>query len=168
MSDEIRIINNEPSNAMAVLSLFATSKEGIQNFSNQIISAVREGEIDALRVKAYLKTLEAIAERIDSATKNEQVNEAGKYGEGKTFELAGCEMILTPTKTTYEYKHCGYPDWEEADAEMASAQARREIAEKFLKALPSKIDMVDGRTGEMITVLPASKKQTMGIKITIK
>jgi len=168
MEANVVVVQEGPSNALGVLALFATSKDGIQNFSNQIISAVREGQIDALRVKAYLKTLQAIAERIDEATKNEQATEAAKYGENKPFELAGCEMVLTPTYTKYEYEHCGYPDWEEAEAKALSAKADKETAEKFLKALPGAITMVDSRTGEVITVRPALKKQTMGIKVTIK
>jgi len=165
---ELRIVNEAPSTAMEVLSLFATSKDGIQSFSNQIISAVREGQIDALRVKAYLKTLQAIAERIDEATKNEQATEAAKYGEGKPFELAGCEMVLTPTYTKYEYEHCNYPDWEEAEAAIASGKKMKEHAEVFLKALTKPHTMVDDRTGEVITVNPALKKSTMGVKVTIK
>lgn len=168
MENEPIIINNTPDTAMSVLSLFNTSKEGIERFSNQIIEAVTNGNVDALRVKAYLKTLQEIAERIDKGTKYEQAMEASKYPENKPFMIAGCEMVHTSVHTAYEFAACNDSQWDELQVLKNGIKDKIEAREKFLKAIKERTSIVDEETGAVIRLNPPLKKQTIGVKVSIK
>lgn len=159
--------NYMPETALQVLGLFSTSKESIQNFSNQIIREVKEGRADALRIKVYLKTLEQIIEQIDTNTKSEQRTEAEKYGE-RPFDFMGASIQVVPVKTDYDYSLCNdaYLQTLEISAERIAQKikARKEL----LKTLGEPTPLGDPETGEIYTVYPPIKKAQTGIKVSIK
>jgi hypothetical protein len=45
-------MNELPSTAFGVMRLLPDTKTGVQTFSNQLIQAVRNGEVNPLQVKA--------------------------------------------------------------------------------------------------------------------
>jgi hypothetical protein len=156
-----------PDSPVSVLEMFGTSKEQIKSFSDKVVTEVVNGNIDPLRVKVLCKTLEQIAENIDKGTKSNQVSEAAKYGD-KPFAFMGAELHHTATYTSYDFSTCGDPQWESLDAELKSLQERKKAREEFLKTVSTGLTVVDDLTGEMVTLSPPSKKQSMGVKVTIK
>ena len=164
MSHEI--IQIQPESPLEVLGLFYTHKEGIERFVQMVTTEVKEGRANALKVKAYAKTLETIAEDLDKATKEEQKTEAAKYGD-KPFMFAGAEMHLTATKTQYFYDGCNDEEWNEAKLLEDRHKGEREAREKFLKALSKPTPIID-RNGESRIINPPIKKQWDGVKTTIK
>lgn len=156
-----------PNTPLQVLTLFDADKKALQFYEECIELEVKEGRENALRIetiaKKTIKTMEGILSRI----KQNSINEAEKYGE-KPFMYGNCEVHYTATKTEYDYSACGYPEWEEADANEISAKANKKRAEEFLKAVKEPFTMVDTRTGEVVTITPPIKKQWMGVKVSIK
>lgn len=145
-----------PNTAISVLEMFTPTKEGIISFSAKVINDVEDGKIDPLRVKLLCKTLTEIAKKIDDGTKENQIKEAAKYGD-KAFMLNGNEFHLTSVHTEYDYSHD--PIW----TTMKEQLKQREL---FLRTIKEPIEVLV--EDEIITVRPAIKKQTDGIKISIK
>lgn len=161
------IYNAVPDTALSVLELFSTSKEGITSFASKVVTEVKEGRADALRVKLLCKTVQSIAEKIDEQTRDEQANAAARHGD-KPFSYHGAELHLTATKTDYDYSVCGDTEWEMLDAQIKSLTERRKQREAFLKTLTKAEVICDQLTGEMVTIKPVAKIQFTGVKVTIK
>ena len=166
MENEI-VYHAVPDTALGVLEMFNPTKEGIISFSAKVINDVENGKVDPLRVQLLCKTLEEISDKIKNGIKDNLKTAAAKYGD-KPFMFAGAEFHLTSTYTKYDYSECGDPAWEEWSFDESSAKRKREDRETFLKSLKEPITMVDDRTGELCTVRPPVKKQTEGVKISIK
>jgi len=156
-----------PDTPMSVMTLFDADKRALEHFVDAIVNQVSEGNENPLKVLALARKMEFALKRINEAIKDNIEREAMKYPKGK-FEMLGTEMEYTPTWTEYDYSVCGYPDWEEADAAERSGKNNKKIAETFLRAIKVPFTMIDSRTGEVITINPPLKKQTMGVKTSIK
>lgn len=159
--------HNLPETAFQVLTLFNTSQGGIERFSNQIIRDVKEGRVDALKVKVYLKTLEQIAEIVDKATRPEQKAEAEKWGE-KPFDFMGATLHLTATKTAYDYEASNDTYLDNLEKEAAELENKIKARKELLKTLGEPTPIGDPETGETYTVYPPIKKSSMGVKCEIK
>ena len=156
-----------PTTATGVLNLFNTSKEGISLFASKVVNEVEDGKIDPLKVKLWCKTLTEIAEKIDKATKEHQRKEAEKYGD-KPFMFAGAELHLTSVRTEYDFSVCGDHELEDLNHTFETVKADIKKREEFLKALPHPTTIISTFTGEVITIKPPLKKQTEGIRVSIK
>lgn len=157
----------KPETALSVLTLFSTSKDGIERFSNQLIQDVKEGRADALKVRVLLDTMVSIAEIVDKATKPEQLSEASKYGE-RPFNFMGAELHATATKTEYDYETCGDVYLNDLEAEAAQLAKKIKARKELLKSLGEITPVGDPTTGDTYTVCPPIKKTTTGLKVTIK
>lgn len=164
MSD-IQIIM--PENPMSTLTLFDSDKKGLDYFIDYIANTIESGNDDPLKVRAYADKMIYIANGIKERTKEQAKTEAAKYGE-QPFNYAGCEMHLTPTYTKYLYDKCNDPEWEEAEQKERSAGNDRKGREGFLQKVKKPFELLDSRTGEVITIYPPIKTQTTGVKVSIK
>lgn len=160
------IYDMQPSSPMGVLEQFSTSKEGITLFASKVINEVEEGKADPLKVKLFCKTLTEIADKIDKATKSQQNTEAAKYG-SKPFAFAGAELHLTSVKTEYDYSQCGDQALEILYDQLDQLKKMVTARENFLKALTEPTNIID-EDGQVYTVVPPLKKQTEGVKVSIK
>ena len=156
-----------PTTATGVLELFSTSKQGVEQFSRQIIDAVKGGEIDPLKVRVWLKTVETIADIVNKATKVNQLTAADKYSE-RVFEAYGASVEKSELGTKYDFTVCGDTAWEQFRVVEELAKRNRTERETFLKALPGPTTIVDETSGEVLTIRPPLKKSEQGLKITIK
>jgi len=154
-----------PDSALSVLDMFSTSKEGIALFASKVINEVENGNVDPLKVKIYCKTLEAIAEKIDTATKEHQKTEVQKYGE-KPFMFSGAELHYTATKTEYDFTVCGDPKLKRLEDMEAELSKQIKERKEWLKKMGGPEQMVD--EDELVTIYPPIKKSSMGVKVTIK
>lgn len=164
MSQETQVVIIQPSNPMEVLNLIDAAS--CERFGHDLAALVREGHIDPIEVRVKMKAWEKAFKAAETAIAPEVEREAAKHGKAFDFMGAKCEWV--PTYTAYEYDGCGYPAWEEADAAERSAKSSKKDAETFLKNVKQSFTMVDDRTGEVITINPPLKKQTEGLRITIK
>jgi hypothetical protein len=160
-------MNELPTSAYGVLKQFSVSKEGVQRFSIQVINAVKNGEVNALELKAYLKAMEQIIEIVDKATRHEQLTEAEKYGE-KSFEVFGCKIEKAEVGTKYDYSGSGDPIYNHRLQIFEEAKKQLDDRAAFLKALKEPLVIVDDESGEVATLRPPLKKSTDGLKFSIK
>tara|TARA_R110000868_G_scaffold239877_1_gene494373 strand:+ start:3035 stop:3532 length:498 start_codon:yes stop_codon:yes gene_type:complete len=155
-----------PDNVLSVLDQFNTSKEGITLFASKVINEVEAGNVDPLKVKLYCKTMESIAEKIDKGTIENQKTAAAKYGE-KPFMFSGAELHLTATYTVYDFANCGDSKLVEMEAQMDALKKEIEARKTFLKSITQPFTKVD-EDGTVEVLSPPNKKQTMGVKCSIK
>jgi hypothetical protein len=160
-------MNELPTSAYGVLRQFNVSKEGINRFSIQVINAVKNGEVNALELKAYLKAMEEIIEIVDKATRNEQLTEAEKYGE-RSFEVFGVKIEKGEVGTKYDYVSSGDPIYNHRLQIFEEAKRQLDERAAFLKALKEPITLVDDDSGEVATVRPPVKTSKDGLKFSIK
>lgn len=160
-------MNDLPTHATGVMNLFSTSRTGIDVFSDQIIQAVKEGEINPLQVRIWIKTMEEIIERVKKETSENQLREADKWSEQK-FQYLGATIEKADVKTEYDYSVCGDIDYELFEVALNTAKESLEDRKKFLRSLKEPMDILDKDSGEVRTVRPPLKKSTAGLKVSIK
>lgn len=160
-------MNELPSTALGVLEMFSTSRTGIDIFSDQLIQAVEEGEVNPLKIRIWLKTMEEIIERVKKETNEHQLRESEKYPE-RTFEYAGAKIEKAELGTKYDYSICNDPVHTHLQNIVDEADKQLKARETFLKALSEPLVLVDEGSGEVVKVLPPSKKSTTGLKVSIK
>jgi hypothetical protein len=165
--DEQPIVIQTPNHPIDVLELFDTSKEKIKLFSDLVIDEVKEGRIDPLKVKALCKSMEAVTEIIDKNTREEQAKEAAKFGD-KPFNNYGCEMHLTATKTDYDYESCTDVVYDRLVKLKKNLEEQIKQRQEFLKNIRGSQTLVDDATGEVYNATAPFKKQTIGVKVSIK
>jgi hypothetical protein len=157
----------EQQTGIAALDLFATSRTGIDVASDQIIEAVRSGEVNPLKVRVWIKTMEEILERVKKETADSQLREAEKYAE-KSFQFAGATLTKSEHGTKYNYAVCGDTTWERLDVDAKTAISKRSMREEFLKSLKEPLTIVDEMTGEVVKINPPVKTSTTGLNVSIK
>jgi hypothetical protein len=157
----------QPDTPLSTLTLFDADKKALEFFASCIELEVKEGRENALRIEALAKKTITTMQDILSRIKTNSVNEAAKYGE-RPFMYANCEMHYCPTFTKYEYQHCNDRQWDELQAEAKAIDEKIKARETFLKAITARTMLLDEPTGELLTINPPLKKQTMGVKVTIK
>jgi hypothetical protein len=155
-----------PDTPMSVLELFEPTKKGVVSFAAQVINQVEDGKLDPLRVRLLCKTLDEVSEKINKGTKEHQEREAAKYGE-KTFIYHGAQFDHAPVYTVYDYSVCGDPVYNELKKNLAELNEMLKKREDFLKSLTGQETLVSD-TGEIATIIAPLKKQTMGVKVTLK
>lgn len=160
-------MNQLPTSAMGVIRQLSVSKSGIDMFCRQLISSVKDGEVNALELKAFLKTMEVIIERVDKETKENQLTEAMRYSERK-FHAYGCEIEQCEVATRYDYAASGDPVYNQRLKIMEEAKAQLDDRAAFLKSLREPITLVDDESGEVATVCPPVKRSTSGLRVSIK
>lgn len=160
-------MNQLPTSAMGVIRQLSVSKSGIDTFSKQLVSSVKNGEVNALELKAFLKTMEKIIEVVDKETREDQVNEAMRYSERK-FNAYGCEIEQCEVGTKYDYSVCGDPIYRFRLLALEDAKTKLDERTAFLKALKEPLTLVDEDSGEVATVRPPLKRSTAGLKFSIK
>ena len=157
----------EQQTGIAALDLFATSRTGIDVASDQIIEAVRNGEVNPLKVRVWIKTMEEILERVKKETGESQMREAGKYAE-KSFQFAGATLTKAEHGTKYNYAACGDTVWERLDADTKTASAKQKGREEFLRSLTEPMTVIDELTGEVVIITPPPKTSTSGLTVSIR
>lgn len=156
-----------PSSALGVVKLFPESKEQVEVFSAQLIESVKHGLVNPLALKATLKMIEHVIKKVDEGTKDNQMNEAGKYSE-KTFRAFGFEIQRTEVGTEYDYLSCGDTVYERRHSDVETAKSLLGERAAFLRSLREPLTTVDEFTGEVVTIRPPLKKSTTGLKFTLK
>ncbi len=156
-----------PSTAIGVLDMFSTSRTGIDVFSDQVIKSVQEGEVNPLKVRIWIKTMEEIIDRIKKETNAHQLREAEKYPE-KSFEYAGAKIEKAELGTSYDYSVCCDPVFEIRETSLNAAKELLSERQKFLQAIKEPLIIVNDETGEVCTINPPLKKSTSGLKVSIK
>lgn len=128
---------------------------------------VIRGDIDPL--KAFVN-IARVAEVIEMLKKDElfldaAMREYSKYGE-KNVTLGICTVTEAQVGTKYDFSQCN--DSALNDLYEQQAQVKNDVKERetMLKALPSKLTIINDRTGEVTEVLPPVKTSKTTLKLT--
>jgi len=156
-----------PDSPSSVMQLFDADKQALIAFAASIINSVNDGHENALKVQVLLKKQEFVLEKIKEGIKEPLKTEAVKYGE-KEFDYAGTKCHYTPTATSYDFSGCGDHQLNELEAQMESLKKEIEDRKTFLKSLNGHTTFLDKTTGEVESVNPPIKKQSYGVKVTLK
>lgn len=156
-----------PDTPSSVLQLLNADKTALDFFANSIIQDVKQGNSNPLEIAMLVKKYEYVLDQIKENIKVNVNTEAVKYGE-KPFMYGGSEVHYTPTRTEYDFSKCGDALWNDCDHWADKWTLARKERETFLKTLQAPMKILNEDTGELETVSPPIKKQSYGIKITIK
>lgn len=167
MSDQNYYVNELPNSAVGVLRQLSVSQDGVNRFAIQLINSVKNGDVNALELKATFKAMEQIIEIVDKATKKNQLTESDKYNE-KTFSIFGCEFTKAPVKTEYDYASSGDAVHDRLEVDAKAAVDKLKERQTFLRALKETMTVVDEISGEVTKITPPIKKVTDGLKTSIK
>lgn len=160
-------IHEVPATAIGVLRLFEVSQTGIDVFSDQLIKSVQEGEVDPLELRAMIKSLEVICERVNKATQENQLR-AAELHPGDKFNAFGVVFQKGDVYTKYDYTVCKDPVYNQRAAILESASEQVKERETFLKSIKTSMTIVDESSGDIVTIYPPAKKTTPGLKLSIK
>lgn len=156
-----------PGTAYGVMRLLPDTKQEVERFSNQLIQAVRNGEVNPLQLKSMFKVMELVSDIVSDATKVNQLNEADKYSE-KKFNAYGFEIEKAEVGTKYDYAVCGDPIYNQRAQILEEAKKQLDERAAFLKALKEPLTLVDDESGEVATIHPPAKKSQSGLKFSLK
>ena len=160
-------MNELPNTAISTLSLMPSNKDEVTRFAGQLIKSVQDGDVNPLALKATLKMIEKVIEKVDKATRENQITESMKYSE-KTFNAYGFEIQRTEVGTEYDYLSCGDDVYNERHAAVESAKSLLNDRAAFLRSLREPMAVVNEQTGEVTTIHPPLKKSTTGLKFTLR
>lgn len=155
-----------PTKATGVLEQFSISQTGIDVFSDQIIEAVKTGELDPIELRVRIASIEKILDRVKKETLENQITAAEKYPE-KRFEYAGATVELSELGARYDFTICNDDVWNNLNKIEESIKTQKADREKFLKTLQRPTTIVDD-DGVIQTITPPLKKSTTGLKVSIK
>jgi len=156
-----------PTTAIGAARLLPTTQVQIDVFSDQVIESVRQGETNPLEVLVIIKAFEKANDRIYKELRDNFVNEASKYPE-KSFEFNGAKLEKAEVGTSYDYKSCGDPVYNNRLAMFETMKQQLKEREDFLKSIKEPVTIIDESTGEVVKITPPVKTSTTSIKVSIR
>lgn len=158
----------------SALSLFETTKEERKQFAREIVDAMREGQIDPLKVHMQLKSAESLIKNLLDKKENPETAElysvslleaAEKYG--KKFGLYNSEFQIKEAGTTYDYSQTNDDELFDLMEQEKALKEKIKARQEFLKKLPlSGIEVLRG--DELVTLYPPAKSSTTTVAVTLK
>lgn len=173
-----------------------TEETGLDNFINlininpkeialNIQNQLKEGLLDAIKVKLVLKKLGDINEifKTDKESENIIIKECRKYGD--TFDMYNAKFQVTSVHTTYDYSVCNDPyltSLIEIEEKIKELKKVRETELKSIVAPAGSIEQAkrievinsipelkwETEQGIEVELYPPIKIQKEGVKITLK
>lgn len=159
--------NELPATALGILRVLMTTQSQVDSFSDQIIEAVKSGEVNSLEILIQLRAFERASERIIKETKDNYLKEANAYPEA-SFDFHGATVTKADTRTSYDYSACNDPVWGRLKSVAEASDNQLKERELFLKSIKNPITIVDESTGEIVNLLPPKVARIAGLKISIK
>lgn len=154
-------------NLMPLLKESGLTKQSQANISANLVERVMNGELNALEVKVYLKSAEAVIKKAMDGIDYEARREAEKYGT-KSFDFKDVKVELAQTGTSYDYTLCNDDELNSLEAELAELKKKVTERQKFLQAIQGHMTIVDENTGEVKKLYPPVKQSNDGLKISFK
>jgi hypothetical protein len=151
---------------LQVLSLFDLDKKQRQEYVQQTIERINNGELNPLKAHLQVKAMEDIIKGLtsDDAYRNMLLDEAAKYG--KSFEFMNGKFSTKETGVRYSYDQCEDPILSELYDNDNELQEKIKARQKFLQSVPP--EGLDIRVGdELVTIYPPSKSSTTSVTVTL-
>lgn len=149
---------------VSAVSLFETTKEQRNAFSQDFISRVKNGEINPVQCHLQLKCMEEIVKTItsDAEYKSLALDEAAKHG--KKFSAYNGEFEIKEMGVKYDYSACQDETYYKMVADFAALEEKIKTREKFLKNIPES-GVADPDNGNMIYPPAKTSTTTLTVKL---
>lgn len=166
--------------ANSILSLFETNKEQRKSFVDNVMDALRNEQVDPLKIHLQIKAMEEIINSftVTDEKKNKLFTQAIDYRKmlldaaelhGKKFQLHNAEFSIKEVGTKYDFSQCGHTELVELFAQQSALDKKIKDIQDMLKTLPSAgIEMIMESTGEALRVYPPSKISTTAVAVSLK
>lgn len=153
----------------SVAALFPETKAQIKTFAEKMIESVLDGYTDPLKVKVQLSAMKKTIEEIED---NEDfkaciLSAAEKYHKLELANMHNAKIEIKEVATKYDYLACGMPEYELVCSEIEELNKRKKALETRLKTITKEEDFACPITGEIVKLIPPSKKSTTSVVITI-
>lgn len=139
--------------------------QSVAEVAKKAISAITDGEIDAITAHINLSRMEAAIQQVkaDERVKDITLRELSKYGKKQAF--GDCTLEEAEAGVKYDYSLCNDSELAELEEQKKWLDARIKERQAFLKHIPVS-GMCDPNTGEV--VYPPAKSSKTIIKTTFK
>lgn len=149
----------------STLALFETTKEQREVFAQNMLMAIREGQIDPLKVHMQIKSAEHLLDTLkdNPEYKSLLLEQAEKHG--KKFETYNAEFQVKEAGVKWDYSQCADDFYYDLVAKRDALDREIKERQKFLQCVPIE-GMASPQTGGII--YPASKSSTTIVQCTLK
>lgn len=152
---------------MNEITLTTSTKAAVEAKTNELVTAVTNGDVDALQAWVYLIALENLSKGAKKEIESAAIQAAAMYSE-KTFNAYGASVTLKEAGVRYDYSNCGDKEWEELTDQINALSERKKELERVLVAHREKWVKTDMETGETYEVLPPVRTAKESLSITLK
>lgn len=153
-----------------ILSTLPLNGKDIKEMAADIVVAIAEGEVSALKVAQQISAMEKIVKAVkdDAVYKRVVLSEAEKEND-RTFLKFGAQFQIKEVGVKYDYSGCGDVVYNELQDELKELQSRIKQREEMLKGMPATGTLVvNEESGEMYTIYPPAKSSTTSVTVIIK
>jgi hypothetical protein len=112
-----------------ILNVNSFTKSELSSVSQQFVSQVKNGDVEAIDVLIKAKALEEISKEIQSGVKNYAIEEAQAYGKEGSKRM-GVGIVVANGASKYSYDHD--ETWSELNKEMEILKAKIKEREKSM------------------------------------
>lgn len=149
----------------SLLAIMPNTKSEINNFSDMLLTAINNGEINPLKIQVQLKAIESVIKKVNEseAYKYAIRESAEKYG-AKSFEAFGAKVELAEVGTKYDFSNCNHLEYNDICEKIKALETDKKSLEMTLKTIKQPTPFVI--YGEAVEVNPPTKSSTSSIKIT--
>lgn len=155
--------------ATGILSLLETTKAQRTSFVDSIVTSLKDGTADPLKVHLQIKNTEDLVKQM---TDNKEyralcLDEAQKYG--KSFERFNAKFQVKEVGTKYDWSACNDAELQRLEWEAETAAKALKNRQEFLKKAPQDgVIVTNEQTGETEKIYPPSKSSTTSVAVTLK
>lgn len=137
--------------------------QSVAEVAKKAISAITDGEIDAITAHINLSRMEAAIQQVkaDERVKDITLRELAKYGKKQSF--GDCTLEECEAGVRYDYSMCNDDELAELESMKREIEQRIKARQATLKALPIS-GLADPNTGAML--YPPAKSSKTTIKTT--
>lgn len=140
------------------------TKANIETAANQMVSAIKEGEVDQFELLVRMEAVKSFCDLVRKGAEQFTRQELEKYGkDGYKALQAKFEMIETGVR----YNYNNDPVWAALNKQLTDIAEKMKEQEAFLKVLTKPLNEADLETGDIIERVPPSKTSKSSFKITL-
>jgi hypothetical protein len=148
----------------SLLAIMPNKKEEIKTFSEMLLSQIKNGEIEPLKIHVQLKAIESVIKKVNESDEYKNAIRSESEKHGKSFNIYGAKIDLAEVGTKYDYSGCNHLEYSDICQEIERLEGNKKAIETLLKAIKGKTGMVI--YGEVRDVNPPVKSSTSSIKVT--
>lgn len=151
--------------APSLLALFETDKQQRQSFADNVITAIKEGEADPIKIHLQLKCTEDIIKQITGSEEYKKLLLEESAKRGKSFEFNRAKFETKEVGTKYDYSVCEDVEYNKLAEQIEQLKEKIKAREKFLQNIPD-AGVADTENGNMI--YKAAKSSSTTVAVTLK